>query len=87
MAIVHIPSLLKATTGGVDQVEVEGTSVGELVEALDLLYPGIKSRLVKENRLRSALVVFVDGLVAHEGLKTKVSPDSEIHFVPGIAGG
>jgi molybdopterin converting factor small subunit len=87
MAVVHIPPLLKSITGGVDRVEVEGSSVGELVEALESLYPGIKARLVSENRLRSGLVVFVDGVAAQEGLKIGVSPDSEIHFVPGVFGG
>jgi hypothetical protein len=37
--------------------------------------------------LRSGLSVFVDGLVRREGLDFEVSSDSEVHFIPAVAGG
>jgi molybdopterin converting factor small subunit len=64
-----------------------GTTVGELVDQLEIRYPGIKKRLLDGDRLRSDLAVFVDGSVRRDGLKCEVSADSEVHFIPAIAGG
>jgi molybdopterin synthase sulfur carrier subunit len=87
MAVVHIPALLHSLTDGVRQQTVTGTTVAELIDQLDALYPGIKSRLVAGDRLRPGLTVFVDGLVRREGLGFEVSPESEVHFIPAVAGG
>ncbi len=87
MAVVHIPALLHSLTGGVRQQTVTGRTVGELIDQLDALYPGIKARLIDGHHLRSGLTVFVDGLVRREGLDFEVSPSSEVHFIPAVAGG
>jgi molybdopterin synthase sulfur carrier subunit len=87
MPTVHIPALLLSLTGGIRQQNVSGKTVRELIDQLDALYPGIKGRLVDGDRLRSGLRVFVDGLVRREGLDFEVSAESEIHFVPAVAGG
>ncbi len=87
MAVVHIPALLLSLTGGDQESAVTGTTVGELIEQLDIRYPGIKRRLVDGDRLRAGLSVFVDGSVRREGLQYELSPQSEVLFVPAIAGG
>jgi len=87
MAIVHIPALLHSLTGDVRKQTVNGTTVGELIDQLELLYPGIKARLVEDDRLRSGLAVFVDGMVRKEGLEFEVNIESEVLFVPAVAGG
>jgi molybdopterin converting factor small subunit len=87
VAVVHIPALLTSLTEGDSQPVVTGTTVGELVDQLDLRYPGIKKRLLNGDRLRADLAVFVDGSVRRDGLQCEVAPDSEVHFIPAIAGG
>ena len=87
MAVVHLPALLTSLTQGDSQPVVMGTTVGELVDQLEIRYPGIKKRLLDGDRLRSDLAVFVDGSVRRDGLKCEVSADSEVHFIPAIAGG
>ncbi len=87
MAVVHIPSLLVSLTGGNSQPVVTGSTVGELIDQLDIVYPGIKKRLLDGDRLRPDLAVFVDGSVRRDGLKCEVSAESEVHFIPAIAGG
>ena len=87
MAIVHIPGVLHSLTGNVQKQAVNGNTVGELIDQLDLLFPGIKNRLLENDRLRSGLTVFVDGLVRQEGLKYKVEAEREVFFVPAVAGG
>ena len=87
MAVVHIPALLLTLTGGDQEPAVTGTTVEELIDQLDIRYPGIKKRLVDGDRLRAGLSVFVDGSIRREGLKCEVSPQSDVHFIPAIAGG
>jgi sulfur-carrier protein len=87
VAVVHLPALLTSLTQGDSQPVVTGTTVGELVDQLEIRYPGIKKRLLDGDRLRSDLAVFVDGSVRRDGLKCEVSADSEVHFIPAIAGG
>jgi molybdopterin converting factor small subunit len=87
MPLVHIPALLLSLTGGVREQKVSGKTVRDLIEQLDGLHPGIRERLLDGERLRSGLAIFVDGLVRREGLDFEVLPDSEIYFIPAVAGG
>ena len=74
-------------TGGREQVSVPGKTVGEVLAKLDEAFPGVKSRLCVGERLDPALAVFVDGRAARLGLLASVDNNSEIHFLPAIAGG
>lgn len=87
MPVVWIPSLLRSATGGEERVTVTGATVAEVVEQLELRFPGIKSRLCEGNELRRGLTVSVDTQLARLGLGQPVSETSEIHFIPAIGGG
>ena len=66
---------------------MEGSTVREVIDNLEQTWPGIRERLVTENRLRSNISVAVDGEVTPLGLLESVSPSSEVHFVAAISGG
>jgi len=87
LARVFIPTMLQTLTGGAKEVTLEARNVRLVVEGLEALYPGIKERLVEDGRLRPNLAVAVDGETSRMGLLEKVSPDSEVHFIPAIGGG
>jgi sulfur-carrier protein len=87
VARVFIPSLLQPLAGGRREMECEGTTVAEVVDALDRAFPGLRARLVDGDRLRSNLTVAVDGVVGDAGLHEPVGPSSEVHFVAAIRGG
>jgi len=87
MAIVWIPPLLRPLTGDRQQVDVPGEKVRDLVAALEDAYPGIGARLTEDGELRRGLIVTVDGVVSRQGLRQKVGPQSEVHFLPAIGGG
>lgn len=87
MAIVFIPTLLRASTGGASQLEVEGATVRQVIGNLELLHPGIQSRLVDGGRLRPNISVAIDGEISSLGLLEAVEPNSEIHFLTAIKGG
>jgi molybdopterin synthase sulfur carrier subunit len=87
MATVFIPTMLQPMAGGVKQIDVEANNVRQVIDKLDQLYPGMKERLVEDNKIRSNLAVAIDGDVARMGLLERVGENSEVHFVPAIGGG
>lgn len=87
MARVLIPALLRSISGGLVDVTVEGSSVREVIAALERRFPGIGERLVQADRLRAGLSVAVDGVVSHVGLREAVKPDSEVIFITALSGG
>ena len=74
-------------TGGRETAIVPGANVGQVVEALEQQCPGVRDRLCPDGVLRPGLAVIVDGEVGRFGLLETVKPDSEVHFLPAIAGG
>lgn len=87
MPTVWIPPLLRDLTAGREMLPVAGTTVGEVIDALEQLYPGIRQRLCDGTNLRPGLAVFVDTEAARLGLGQPVGPNSEVHFLPAIGGG
>jgi molybdopterin synthase sulfur carrier subunit len=87
MAVVFIPSLMRGITQGRAKVEAPGRTVGEVIDALDRLYPGAGGRLVEGGRLSPGVSVAVDGEVSSLGLTQPVDEGSEIHFLPAMGGG
>ena len=87
MATVFVPTMLQSFTNGVKQVDVEAANIRQVLDRLDEIYPGLKERLVEDGQIRSNLAVAIDGEVARLGLMERVSPTSEVHFVPAIGGG
>jgi molybdopterin synthase sulfur carrier subunit len=87
MATVFLPTLLRPLAGGRESVEVDGSNVRQVVDGLDLQFPGVKDRLLDQGRLRKNVSVAVDGEVSPLGLLEKVEPASEVHFVLAISGG
>ena len=87
MALVYIPTPLAGLTGHRSPLQVEGATVGEVIDNLERAWPGIRERLISEGRLRSNISVAVDGEVTPLGLREPVSASSEVHFVAAISGG
>ena len=87
MATVWIPSLMRDLTGGRAHVEVAGRSVREVLDSLDLAFPGTKARLCEAERLRADIAVSVDGTIAAEGMRKRLGDESEVSFLPALSGG
>ena len=87
MPIVFIPTMLLPLSGGVKQINIDAANLRQVIDGLDLAYPGMKSRLMDGGQIRPNLAVAIDGEVARLGLLEKVGEESEVHFVPAIGGG
>jgi molybdopterin synthase sulfur carrier subunit len=72
---------------GAAQVVVDGDTVGAVVDELEKQFPGIRQRLCQGDSLAPGLQVSVDSTVTLRGLRSKVQPGSEVHFLPAFGGG
>ena len=89
-ATVRIPTTLRPMAGGKSEVEVEGSTVGEVLQSLDAAHPGFADRLLGEDgNLRKFVNVFVadDDVRFMEGLDTPVPDGETVAIIPAVAGG
>jgi molybdopterin converting factor small subunit len=87
---VRIPTTLRTLTGGASEVEVEGATVAEVLEALEGAHPGFKDRLLDaEGGLRRFVNLYVadDDVRFRDGLATPVGEGETVSIIPAVAGG
>jgi len=87
MPRLFIPPSLRALTGGVEVVSVTGATVREALQSLERQHPGFEARFCDGGKLRPGMTIAVNNRFAPDGLRTAVSPDDEIHFLPALGGG
>ena len=87
MATVLIPTLALQLTGGRTRLDVEGSTVGELLQALEQRYPGMAAILGQKDSLAPGVAVAIDGEIRGQQIYHPVNPDSEVLFIPAIFGG
>jgi len=90
MAItVKIPAQLRAVTGGEGQIEVEGTTVGEALDAVFEQHQDLRERITEDGGLRRFVNVYVSGedIRFQDGLDTELSEGDEVTILPAVAGG
>jgi MoaD family protein len=87
---VVIPTPLRKFTSGAETVEVEASTVKEVLDNLDSRYPGFRSSVCDESgSLRRFINIYLDGEDVRflENLATPVTDGAEIAIVPAISGG
>jgi sulfur-carrier protein len=86
---IRIPTPLRTLTGGEDQVNADGGTVGQVIENLEKRHPGIRDRLLDEKGVRRFVNIYVgdEDIRFLDGLETKLKEGEEISIVPAIAGG
>jgi molybdopterin synthase sulfur carrier subunit len=87
MAKVFIPAQWRDLTGGLTEVDVEGSTLRQIVAGLENRFPGVSARLCDDGAIAGGLAVSIDGAVTSRGLLAPVEPASEVHFLPAIGGG
>jgi molybdopterin synthase sulfur carrier subunit len=87
---VRIPSQLRTLSGGAGEVAVEGSTVGDVLKALEAAHPGFGDRLFDETgKLRRFVNVFVadEDVRFLQGLESPVVDGTTVSIVPAVAGG
>ena len=90
MSVVKIPTVLRPQVGGNREVELTGSTVGEVVIALTTAYPSLSSQLLTaEGELNRFVNVYVNGQDVRylAGLETPVAERDEVRLLPAMAGG
>jgi MoaD family protein len=86
---VKIPAQLRAATGGDGEIEVEGATVGEALDAVFDQHDGLRERITQDGDLRRFVNVYVSGedIRFQDGLDTAVNDGDEVTILPAVAGG
>ena len=78
---VHLSSNLRGPTGGVAELEADGSTVGALIEDLDRQFPGLGEQL------RAGVSVVIEGLLIAYPEYEPVPDGAEVYFIPQTSGG
>ena len=84
---VHIASPLRSYTGGAATVTAEGATVEEVLGDLERRYPGMRFRMIDEQRrIRPHIRIFVGQQEARD-LRLPVGPKETVHLLCALSGG
>ena len=87
---VRIPTPLRKLTNNEELVEVNASTVGDLIKELQARFPGIQERLVDD---KGEIRRFVNVYVNEEDIRflnnqqTPLKDGDEVSIIPAIAGG
>jgi sulfur-carrier protein len=87
--LVKIPTQLRSVTEGEAEAEVEGATVGEVLDSLFERYADLRDRICDDGDLRRFVNVYVGGedIRFLSGLDTEVADGDEVTILPAVAGG
>jgi len=87
---VRIPTQLRELSGGASEASLEGTTVADVLKALEVAHPGFGERLYDDGGgLRRFVNVFVadEDIRFLDGLDTPVADGQTVSIIPAVAGG
>ncbi|MFN8159488.1 MAG: MoaD/ThiS family protein [Solirubrobacterales bacterium] len=90
MPTIRIPPVLRASTGGEDEVSADGADVGEALRALAEAHPDTREQLFgPDGELNRYVNVYLndEDVRVLDGLGTAVSAADTIVILPAMAGG
>ena len=87
---MKIPPQLRSATGGQGSAQLEGATVGDVLNALYDRHGELRDRVAGDDgELRRFVNVYLDGEDVRflEGLATAVPDGAELQILPAVAGG
>jgi MoaD family protein len=86
---VKIPAQLRGVTEGEGEIEVDGGTVGEALDAVFDLHDDLRQRITEDGGLRRFVNVYVSGedIRFQDGLDTELQDGDEVTILPAVAGG
>lgn len=86
---VRIPTPLQSLTGGKEEVEAKAGTIIELVNDLNVRFPGIAERISENGKIRRFVNLYVneEDIRFMQAESTPVKDGDEVSIVPAIAGG
>jgi len=76
-------------TDGEGEIEVDGTTVGEALDAVFSEHDDLRERITEDGGLRRFVNVYVSGedIRFQDGLDTALQDGDEVTILPAVAGG
>jgi molybdopterin converting factor small subunit len=90
MATIRIPPVLRPSVGGEKEITADGTSVGELLNAVAENHPDTRSQLfAADGGLNRYVNVYLndEDVRVLDGLETAVGDSDTLVILPAMAGG
>jgi molybdopterin synthase sulfur carrier subunit len=90
LSTVKFPAVLRANVGGAREVEADGETIGEVLDALVSTYPALKDQLLTDDgELNRFVNVYLNGQDVRylDGRGTAVDDRDEVRLLPAMAGG
>ena len=90
MATIRIPPVLRASVGGVKEIQADGGSVGEILRAVVDSHPDTQSQLFSpDGQLNRYVNVYLndEDVRVLDGLETAVGDHDTLVILPAMAGG
>jgi molybdopterin converting factor small subunit len=89
MPTIKIPTPLRVYTGNQAQVDVQGSTIGAVLDDLTAKYPELRPHLFNDKELRNFVNVFVgeEDIRFLDGLDTEIEETDSLRIIPSIAGG
>ena len=86
---VRIPTILRHYTSGEKLVRAQGVTLEEVLNDLEVNYPGIGERIIDENGLRRFINIYVNDEDVRflAGLQSVLGENDSITILPAVAGG
>jgi len=87
---VRIPTTMRPISGGASTVQVEGSTLREVLVALNAAHNGFSERLFDDaGELHKFVNIFVsdDDVRYMDGLETAVKDSDTVSIIPAVAGG
>jgi len=84
---IHIPSALRSYTKQQGEVQVEGSTLADILAALDRRFPGIRFRIITEqDTIRPHIRIFVNDQQL-SNLTAPLQQEDRIYIVCALSGG
>jgi sulfur-carrier protein len=86
---VKVPAQLRAVTDDETEIEVEGSTVGEALEAVFARHEDLRERITENGEVRRFVNVYVAGedIRFRDGIETRLEEGDEVTILPAVAGG
>jgi MoaD family protein len=90
VSTVFVPTVLRPNVGGAKTLDVDGSTIRGVVDALVERHPALRQQLLTdEGELNRFVNVYVNGQDVRylQGLETPVAAADEVRLLPAMAGG
>jgi adenylyltransferase/sulfurtransferase len=88
--IIIIPSALRQYTDNIDNIELEGNTISDVLKELTNKYPNLRKHLFSDDgTLRNFVNVYIneDNIRVKQNVDTQITEGDVISIVPSVAGG